>query len=83
MPVTSFDVMYYDDVTGNWGEIIVSDGGFGPFSAHSIFSTLKHGVYMGRHGVWLVVRRMESKKVIIYEVFKVFDRVHARLTCGI
>ena len=42
--IMNYDVMKYDDVTGDWGEIIVSDGGFSPFSAHSIFSTLKHGV---------------------------------------
>ena len=44
MPVTSCDVIYYADVTGYMGEIIVSIGGFGPSPALSIFSTLKHGV---------------------------------------
>ena len=31
-------------MTSYWGGMIVSDEDFGPFSAHSIFSTLKHGV---------------------------------------
>ena len=44
MPVTNCDVIQYADVTGYWGKIIVSDGGFGPFLAQSIFSALKHGV---------------------------------------
>lgn len=41
---TKYDVTYNVDSTGYWGEIIVSDGSFGPFTAHSIFLILKHGV---------------------------------------
>ena len=35
--------MKYADVTGYWGDVIVSYGDFSPFSAHNIFPTLKHG----------------------------------------
>ena len=45
MPITSCDVIQNADVSGYLGGgIIVSDGGSGPFPAHNIFSTLKHGV---------------------------------------
>ena len=41
VPMTNYDVIKYADVTSYWGEIIVSDRSLSPFSAHSIFSTLK------------------------------------------
>ena len=45
VPITSCDVIQNADVSGYWGGVIIdSDGGSGPFPAHNIFSTLKHGV---------------------------------------
>ena len=44
VPITSCDVIQNVGVSGYWREIIVLDGGSGPFPAHNIFSTLKHGV---------------------------------------
>ena len=44
MPVTNYDVINKTDKTGYWGEIVVSDGGFSPFSTRRIFSTFLHAV---------------------------------------
>ena len=76
VPVTNYDVIQYVDETGYRGKLIVSNGRFGPFSAHTIFSTMKHGVaFLPRRGnlyrKWSfeLVARSSVKTITSHKIF--------------